>query len=167
MVQTSTARKLDYENHGYSTGQEQAVRKVRRVYKKSNPRKTMMVKAGVAIFVYAIVVVYLCIKISTMGYEIVRLEKDIENLHAANHMLEFKIAETISLDKVEMLATSQLGMCKADRSKAIAVVAQKPEPIKLAGKQSAGDKQPEQKQKLGEKSLQKLYTNLMLLAEKK
>jgi hypothetical protein len=101
-----------------------------------------------------------------MGYEIVRLEKDIDKLQTANHMLEFKIAEQISLDRVEMLATKQLGMCKADVSRSIAVVAQKQESVDSTSQTTVANIN-HNNTKIGEKTLQKLYSNLMLLAEKR
>lgn len=165
MVQASQARQVEFQ-YSYAQVQEQPLRRIKRVYKKSNSRKTVLVKTGLALFVYALLVVYLCIKVSTMGYEIVRLEKDIDKLQATNHMLEFKIAEQISLDRVEMLATQRLGMCKPDRSKCIAVAAKKPEPVNLASQETASDIN-HNNTKIGEKTLQKLYSNLMLLAEKK
>ncbi|MDD2372926.1 MAG: hypothetical protein PHR04_01905 [Syntrophomonadaceae bacterium] len=165
MVPASQARKLEFQ-YSHSGIEEQPVQRIKRVYKKTNSRKTFLVKSGLALFAYALVVVYLCIKVSTMGYDIVGLEKDVDKLQAANHMLEFKIAEQISLDRVELLATKQLGMCKPDVSRSIAVTAQKPETVNLASLTTAGDID-NSKTKIGEKTLQKLYSNLTLLAEKK
>ncbi len=164
MVQASHARKVEFQ-YSYTQVEEQPVRKIKRVYKKINSR-TILVKTGLAVFIYALLVVYLCIKVSTMGYEIVRLEKDVDKLQASNHMLEFKIAEQISLDKVEMFASEQLGMCKSDISRSIAVASYKPETTNLASSTNAGDSD-KSKINIGEKNLRKLYSNLMLLAEKK
>lgn len=164
MLQASQARQVEFP-YSYTQNQQQPGHKIKRVYKKTKSPKPTLIKVGLALFVYALLVVYLCIKASTMGYEIVRLEKDIDKLQTANHMLEFRIAEQISLDRVEMLATTQLGMCKPDISRSIAVTAQKPEPINLASQPSASDNS--RKTKIGEKTLYKLYSNLMLLAEKR
>lgn len=167
MVQASHARKVEFDNnYGYSTGQPQSAEKIRRVYKKSNPGKRTLIKVGMAAFAYAIISVYLCVTVSTMGYQMVHLEKDVEKLQDANHMLEFKIAEQVSLDRVEMMATKQLGMCKLDSSRAIAVTACKPEPVQVANQNPVGDRLAD-KTNIGEWSLQKLYSNLMLLAEKR
>lgn len=163
MVPASQARKFEFQ-YSHSRIEEQPEQRIKRVYKKTNSRKTFLAKSGLALFVYALLVVYLCIKVSTMGYDIVRLERDIDKLQATNHMLEFKIAEQISLDKVEMLATTQLGMYKPDTSRSIAVAAQKPETVNLASVPTVSDNS---KTNIGEKTLQKLYSNLMLLAEKK
>lgn len=165
MVQASHARQVEFQ-YSHAHDQTQPVRKIKKVYKKTNSRKTTLLKIGLAAFVYAILVVYLCIKVSTMGYEIVRLEKDIDKLHTANYMLEFKIAEQISLDKVEMIATTQLGMCKPDTNKCITVAARKPEPVNLVNKTTASNVKSDNNTKIGEKTLHKLYSNLMLLAEK-
>jgi hypothetical protein len=63
-----------------------------------------------------------------------------------------------------MLAAKQLGMYKPDTSRSIAVAAQKPETVNLASVPTVSDNS---KTNIGEKTLQKLYSNLMLLAEKK
>lgn len=167
MVQASQARKAEFDyNYGYSDSQQQSVERIRRVYQKSNPRKRTLIKMGMALFAYAIILVYLCITVSTMGYKMVHLEKDIEKLQDANHMLEFKIAEQVSLDRVEMVATRQLGMCKLDAKKAITVAACKPETVQVADQRATGS-DLESNTSIGERSLQKLYSNLMLLAEKR
>lgn len=167
MVQASQARKAEFDyNYGYSTVQSQSVGRVRRVYKKSNPGKKAVIKVGVAAFAYAIILVYVCMTVSTMGYKMVHLERDIEQLQAANHMLEFKIAERVSLDRVEMVATRQLGMCKLDSSKAIAVTVDRPEPVQVADQKLTDDK-AKANTTMGGRSLQKLYSNLMLLAERR
>lgn len=165
MLQASQARQVEFQ-YSHTQKHKQPVGRIKRVYKKTNSHKPKLVKIGLALFVYALLVVYLCIKVSTMGYEIVRLEKDIDKLQTTNHMLEFKIAEQISLDKVEMLATTQLGMCRPDTSRSIAVAAQKPETINLASQTIAGDSDNGET-KIGERTLHKLYSNLMLLAEKR
>ncbi|HBQ25599.1 MAG TPA: hypothetical protein DD791_04315 [Syntrophomonas sp.] len=165
MLQASHAHQVEF-HHSYAENQKQPVRRIKRVYKKTSSQKTILLKTGFALFVYALLVVYLCIKVSTMGYEIVRLEKDIDKLQASNHMIEFKIAEQVSLDRVEMLATKNLGMCKPDVSRSIVVAAQKPEPVDLASQTSVADIN-QNNTKIGEKTLQKLYSNLMLLAEKR
>lgn len=165
MLQASQARQVEFQ-YSYTQNHKQPVGRIKKVYKKTKSHKPKLIKIGLALFVYALVVVYLCIKVSTMGYEIVRLEKDIDKLQAANHMLEFKIAEQISLDRVEMLATKQLGMCKPDVSRSIAVAAQKPESINLASQTVSSDI-GNSKTEMGEKTLHKIYSNLLLLAEKR
>jgi cell division protein FtsL len=166
MVQASQARKAEFDHsYGYSAGQAPAVKKVRKVYKKSAPGKRTLIKVGIAAFAYAIILVYLCVTVSNMGYKMVNLEKDIAKLQDANHMLEFKIAEQVSLDRVEMVATKQLGMCKLDSSRAIAVTAGQPAKIQTADQKVAGDKGDNKN--VAARSLQKLYSNLMLLAEKR
>jgi cell division protein FtsL len=165
MLQATQAHQVEFQ-YSYKQHQKQPVRTIKSVYKKTNFHKRILLKTGLALFIYAILVVYLCIKVSTMGYEIVRLEKDIDKLQAANHMLEFKIAEKVSLDRVEMLATKQLGMCKPDISRSIAVAAQKPESVNLASQTIASDID-NSKTRIGEKTLHKLYSNLMILAEKR
>ncbi len=167
MLQASQARQVEFQySYAQNHKQPEPVRRIKRVYKKTNYHKPKLIKTGLALFIYALLVVYLCIKISTMGYEIVRLEKDTDKLQTANHMLEFKIAEQISLDRVEMLATKQLGMCKPDVSRSIAVVAQKPDSVNSANQTTVANIN-HNNTRIGEKTLEKLYSNLMLLAEKR
>jgi len=59
MVQASHARKVEFQ-YSYTQIEEQPVRKIKRVYKKTNSRKSILVKTGLALFLYAILVVYLC-----------------------------------------------------------------------------------------------------------
>ncbi|MGS0764224.1 hypothetical protein [Syntrophomonas curvata] len=166
MVQVSQARKAEFDySYDYSAGQAQSPGKVRRVYKKSNPGKRTLIKVGMAGFAYAIILVYICVTVSNMGYQMVHLEKDIAKLQDANHMLEFKIAEQVSLDRIELVATKQLGMCKLDSNRAIAVTASRPEKVQIADQKTTVDKM--ENKSIGERSLQKLYSNLMLLAEKR
>jgi uncharacterized ion transporter superfamily protein YfcC len=73
MVPASQARKFEFQ-YSHSRIEEQPEQRIKRVYKKTNSRKTFLAKSGLALFVYALLVVYLCIKVSTMGYDIVRLE---------------------------------------------------------------------------------------------
>lgn len=167
MVEASRARKADFDyGYDYSANQAQSPGIVRRVlYKKSNPGRGTLLKMGMAVFAYAIIMVYICATVSNMGYQMVHLEKDIAELQDANHMLELKIAKQVSLDRIEMVATKQLGMCKVDSSRAIAVTASQPEKIQVADQKTAVDKM--KNKNIGERPLQKLYSNLMLLAEKR
>lgn len=165
MIQASHARKVEFDyNYGCLPNEQQSVR-IKRVYKKSNPRKTTLIKVGIGVFAYAVLLVYVCATVSTMGYHMVNLQNDIDKLQDSNHMLEFKIAEQVSLDRVEVVATTKLGMCKPDSSRSIAVKASNSETIQVADQNPVDSHTSNTK--IGERSLQKIYNNLMLLAEQR
>lgn len=134
------------------------VQKVRRTYRKSNPKGKMVVKIGAAVFLYALVLVFLCIKGSTLGYQIVQLEKDIHQLETANHRMDYTIAARSSLDHIE-IAAAQLGLQKPEQGIAVAV-APSAEPVTV--EQNAGQNANTH---VGEGLLNKLYNNLVVLAQ--
>lgn len=130
------------------------VRKVRRTYRKSNPKGKFFVKATAALFAYALILVYLCIKGATLGYQIVALENEIQQLETSNRRIEYSIAEKCSLDYVEAAAL-HLGMEKASQSIAVAVL---PEPVVITENNNGSPSQAE------ENTLNKLYNNILMLA---
>jgi cell division protein FtsL len=102
---------------------------VRRTYTRVNGKRVVVVKAAVLLFAYALVLVYLCIKSATLGYQIVDLEKQIDNLETSNKRIEYQIATETSLQRVEKVAVKELGMYKPDTSSVLQIAAQ-PEPVK-------------------------------------
>ena len=133
------------------------VKKVRRTYRKSNPKGKMVFKAAVALFVYALILVYLCIKGAVLGYQIVALENDIQELETVNRRLEYSVAQKCYLDYVEAAAL-QLGMEKASQGIAVAVLPDI-EPVTI----NENTETPSQAEK---NPLNKLYSNLLMLAQK-
>jgi cell division protein FtsL len=133
------------------------VKKVRRTYRKSNPKGKVFVKAAVALFAYALILVYLCIKGATLGYQIVELEKDIQQMETANQRLEYGIAEKCSLGYVE-IAAQELGMEKADQGITVAVLPEV-EPVIIDESHNGSSSQ------IGQNPLNKLYNNLLMLAQ--
>jgi|GEM_PF-5021896 len=113
MVQnSSSARKLDT---GYQNSPQKTVRKkVKRshVLKRDN-LKVFALKLGIVSFAFALLLVFLCTRTATLGYQIVHLEEEISQLEEANKRLEYEIAEKSSLSWVEQVASNELGMKKA------------------------------------------------------
>ncbi|HAA08980.1 MAG: hypothetical protein ACOX6F_00450 [Syntrophomonadaceae bacterium] len=132
------------------------VKKVRRTYRTSNPKGKVFVKTAVALFVYALVLVYLCIKGALLGYQIVELENEIKDLETANNRIEYSIAEKCSLSYIE-IAAHELGMTKAEQGITVAVVPEF-EPIIINENDTPTTNQ------IGQNPLNKLYNNLLLLA---
>ena len=61
----------------------------------------MAIKLSVIVFAYALLLVYLCIKSATLGYEIVGLENEINKLNTENNRMEYAIAQNSSLNIIE------------------------------------------------------------------
>lgn len=135
-------------------------RVVKRIYQKTDNRKKVLVKGVVMLFVYALVLVYLCIKSSTLGYQIVQLENDIHNLETANLRLQYEIQETCSLQHIEQVAINDLGMHKANKQISIAAI-EKEITVDETDKAEENVDNPQ----VGEKVLKKLYSSLKVLAE--
>ena len=134
------------------------IRRIRRTQKITNVRSKLFVKFGFFAFVYAVILVYLCIKGASLGYQIVSLEKEIGAMETANKRMEYRIAQVNSLDRIESLAVTQLGMIKPQQ--AVAVAAIKTVPEVEEGNQTIPTLQAERK------PLDKIYSNLVRLAQK-
>jgi len=129
------------------------------VYKTNNKRK-IYIKSAFMVFGYSLLLVFLCIKSATLGYQIENLEQDIQGLETANHRLEFQIAEKSSLDRVERIAVTQLGMTKPDAKSSLAMEV-KSEPIQVASVSPVTTDD----QNISEKLLNKMFSSLSRLAQ--
>lgn len=149
---------LDYSNNWNTESFYRPVpqvKKVRRTYRKSNPKGKVVLKAAVALFVYALILVFLCIKGAVLGYQIVALENDIQRLETDNRRIEYSVAQKCSLDYIEA-AAQQLGMEKASQGIAVAVLPDF-EPVTI-------DENTEIPAQAEKSPLNKLYSNLLMLA---
>jgi cell division protein FtsL len=133
-------------------------RHIHRTYKKVNRKQEWLIKIGICFFLYACLVVFLCIKGAVLGYQIVQLENDINKLEASADRMEYEIAQKSSLEKIEQLAVAELGMHHPE------------EHMKIAGscienQEMKTDEYPEtvEAQTAG-KPLGKLYASLVHLA---
>ncbi len=141
--------------------EEPRARRVKKTYKKVNIKRKVLIKLAGFAFIYGLVLVYICIKSATLGYQIVSLEQDLKNYEAANARLQYSIQESCSLDKVEQIAVSELGMSKPEKHVAVALSDPK---VTIAPDNP--DAEINTVSAAEEKPLYKLYTNLLLLAEK-
>lgn len=158
----------DYSNWDYQyipepTRNEKRIQKKRKVSK--NTRKNVIFKISIIAFAYALLLVYLCIKSATLGYEIVSLENEIQRMETSNKRMEYAIAQKTSLDIIEKRAIEELGMLSpgSEMSYAVAVVIPMEKedmsdttPPNAAASDNINDEKP----------LEKLYASLMLLTEK-
>ncbi len=127
--------------------------------RKFNQHRKIMVKCGLGLFAYAVLLVFLCSNSAGLGYEIEGLNKDIQSLESDNHRMEYLIAQGSSLSRVEKIASSQLGMQKAEMNNSLAME-MKPEPVKVAGKSTNNASN-----ELSQKPLHKIYNSLVHLAQ--
>ncbi|HCF50087.1 MAG TPA: hypothetical protein DER60_07380, partial [Syntrophomonas sp.] len=81
------------------------VRRVKKTYRKVFKGK-LLAKLGLAAFVYGLLLVFLCLKAATLGYQIVHLEEDIRKLESSNQRLQYEIEKQVSLDYVENYAVT-------------------------------------------------------------
>lgn len=141
-------------------------RQIRRIEKKQNKnknaKKNVMIKVSVIIFAYAFLLVYLCIKSATLGYEIVSLENEIGKMETANHHMEFVIAQKTSLDIIEKRAIEELGMFSPGTEMSFAMATVTNEGIDNAALSTESTNNTIAE----EKPLEKLYASLVLLTEK-
>jgi cell division protein FtsL len=136
-----------------------SVRRVKKTTTKVNHKRKIYLKSGIVIFGYALILVFLCMSSSTLGYKIGNLEKDIQNLETANHRMDYEIAQKTSLDRVAQVAAADLGMYKPDIKKSIAIEI-KAEPINVAKTETIAPADKSISQKL----LLEIYSGLSRLA---
>lgn len=153
----------DYTKNYAPDSYQQPVKKViRKTSKKSNPGKKIIISLCASLFIYALVAVYFCISSATLGYEIVHLENEVSRLETANQRIEYQIAQESSLGRIEQIAITELGMCLPEKHFSVAAAP-------TAVQNSASVETSEEKTndiKVGNKSLEKIYASLMLLAER-
>lgn len=136
---------------------ESRARKVVRTTRQHNQHRKILVKCGLLVFAYAVLLVFLCAKSASLGYDIDNLNKDISKITTANNRVEYQIAQQSSLARIEKIATSELGMQRVDLKNAIAMQVD-PQPIQVAS-------QPTAATNMSQKPLYKIYTSLSRLAQ--
>ncbi len=152
----------DWSKHWEQAVEEPTpLRKVKKTYKKVNYGRKLIINLTGFTFVYALILVFLCIKGATLGYQIVELEKEIKFYESQNAGLQYSIQENCSLDKVEFIAINQLDMHKPEQQLAIAFS------TPMVTTKAEGDLgiNNDELAQLEKKPLYKIYTNLLLLAQ--
>ncbi len=158
MLQAQSSAARDWNYQPIPAPETKTVIRRRTVRKTNYPRK-MYIKCALAVFGYALLLVFLCIKSATLGYEIERLEREVAGITTSNQRLEFQIAEKSSLAHVEQVAVTQLGMYKPDYNTSIAM-ATVAEPVSMASNTYAEANKTSVSQRL----LDNLYASLSRLA---
>lgn len=156
----SLARVLDTPGAVQAEVESGKTRRIRRTYKKVNGKKTYLLKCGLFFFAWALLIVFLGISISVIGYQIVGLENDIAKLQDSNRRFEYEIAQKSSLDRIELLAVQELGMVKAEEDLNFAIVIPSDKGEERVVKQDTTTIAKNDQ----EKALKKIYNNLIRLA---
>lgn len=152
----------DYSRHWEpSSVVEPRTKVVKKTHKKVNGKRKFVLKLIALAFIYGLILVYICIKSATLGYQIIALEQDIKGYEASNNKLQYYIQENCSLDKIELMAINDLGMNRPNSHLAVA----------LSNNYNTTTEAVNQTDEIDisvveEKPLYKLYSNLLILAEK-
>ena len=72
------------------------------------------IKYGIGIFVYALLLAGLSLYNHVLDYSITALQSDIDRLYTDNQRLEYRIEQLSSLERVEQVAVSELGMLRPE-----------------------------------------------------
>lgn len=153
------AQKRSYH---YSLPQESR-QPVRRPRRKKMPGSGRLALIGLVLlgFCTGIMVAFFYAQMLTTGYHIYRLEKDLAALNQETQDLNEHIARLSSLERVEMVATTKLGMVKPDNHNVVLVKAEvdtaEPKGNNLASVSDGSEAGPEstapaQRASAGEKS---------------
>ncbi len=158
-MQQAASRYANDWNESIDSKSELSVRQVTKTTKMVNQHRKIMVKCGLGFFIYAVLLVFMCTKSASLGYEIEGLNKDIQKLETENNRLEYQISQKSSLSRVEQIATSQLGMQKVDLQNSIAMEMEA-QPVTVAAKENKNVNNA-----ISQKPLYKIYTSLSHLAQ--
>ncbi|GAB6181882.1 hypothetical protein JCM14036_32010 [Desulfotomaculum defluvii] len=76
-----------------------------------------------ALFVTGITVAYYYSQVAVLGYEISKLQNELSKLQAEQDYLETQANQLMSLQRIEAIATTKLGMVKPDTGEVVLVAA--------------------------------------------
>lgn len=136
-------------------------RRVRKVHRKKNIRGRMVVKTGLFFFCYGLLLVFICTTGAVLNYQVIGLEKDIESLQSSNARMEYEIAQGTSLDQIEKLAETELGMHKPDLTLSMVAPVASPEDVK-----PPVQAQSQVRKASSQGTLEKIYSALLTMADR-
>lgn len=126
---------------------------------KVNHGRRIVVKTAALMFMLALLLVFLCIRSAVLNYQILALERENSQLETERLRLEYQISQQQSLDRIALLAATELNMVKPGLEKSY-VVAWAEAPILMMENDSAGAvAEVEERQ-----GLSKLYESIVSLA---
>lgn len=158
-MQQAVSRCADDWRQDLQVQPELSRQKITRTTRKVNQHRKLMVKCGLGFFVYAVILVFLCSKSAGLGYEIEGLNKEIQSLEIENYRIDYQIAMGSDLSRVEKIASSQLGMQKAEMSNSLAMEV-KPDRAIVSSNSTNNNSNT-----ISQKPLHKIYNSLSRLAQ--
>jgi len=92
-----------------------------------------------AIFLTGVLITYYYSQLFALGYQISRLNKELDVLRVENHNLDEEIQQLAALDRIESVAVHKLNMVKPDANKVllVTVAAATKEPAAAGGAQNS------------------------------
>ena len=113
------------EKTGYYRFPTEETTPVKKVKKRKrtlrNRHKLVFIGLVLAAFLVGVAITVFCSQISTLGYKITRLEKELALLHKENYNLNEEIQKMSSLGHIEYVAVNKLGMKKPDDNNILVV----------------------------------------------
>lgn len=117
--------------------------------KRSRAKRKLCILGVIAVtFSFGVYYTSLSAIIASKGYELEQLKGEISRLQTSNERLELTLASMSSLDKVEEIAVSELGMHRPDDTTSPALVAVVPVENEQADKEEGDSTAGQQKEKV-------------------
>ncbi|SHK24329.1 septum formation initiator family protein [Desulforamulus aeronauticus] len=83
--------------------------------------RMLLISCIFALFMIGIIVSYYFAQVSTVGYQISQLQNQLNVLQAEQEYLETQANQLLSLQRIEAIATTKLGMVKPDPNEVVLV----------------------------------------------
>lgn len=120
---TGLARQLEYETQEFVEnyyldevyGQTVAEEQVEVNHSLSRVRASAFIRLFFLLFLYGMALVFVSNLTGTLGYDVVQMQGQVQEIGEQNKRLEIEIEGLKSLERVEQVATSQLGMVHSNR----------------------------------------------------
>lgn len=120
MIQAQLQNRYGFDERIEKTSQITIISQ--RQHRNTSKKSKMIAKLALFGIAFAVVAVFLYIQGALMGYKIVELKGEIGELETANKRVEYRIAQLSSLDRVQRVAETKIGMCKPDTSNMVAML---------------------------------------------
>ncbi|MDO7788016.1 septum formation initiator family protein [Desulforamulus aquiferis] len=85
--------------------------------------KVLLTSCILTMFLAGVTVAYYFSQVAAVGFQITQLQKDLAYLQAEQEYLETQASQLLSLQRVEAIATTRLGMVKPDPNDVVLVAA--------------------------------------------
>lgn len=104
---------------------QQQIARPKRQLSKRTLRKGKILLTGciLAIFLTGVAIAYYYAQVAAVGYQISQMQKELANLKAEQEYLESQANQLMSLQRIEAIATTKLGMVKPDPKEVVLVAA--------------------------------------------